>query len=181
MFIEDGAGVGPDAKVNKFQQLDTFSIISPEDRFANKEGKTWTIRSNTTPVGAADYIFYFKNTGTKTYAITDVRAFPSGASKLLIEVVEGTPTFAAGADLTPVARNLGSSEPITATIKEDTNTTGLTSKGVLFTLPCEASVEKHLRTTSNIIIPPGQAIAMQTEGTTTVDCIWSVTEIDLEL
>lgn len=181
MYIQDGAGVGPDAKVNRFQQIDVFAIIEPEDRFANKQGKTWTIRSNTTPVGASDYIFYFKNIGTKTYAVTDIRAFSSGASKLLVEGVEGTPTFTAGVDLTPVARNLGSSEPVTATIKEDTNTTGLTTKGVLFTIPCEASIEKHLRTTSNIIIPPGTAIAMKTEGTTAVDCIWSFTEIDLDL
>ena len=182
MKIEDGTGNGVFAKVNAQKQLDTFSIIEPEDRFLNKKGKTWSIESNTTPVGANDFIFYFKNTGTETYAVTDIRASCAGASTLTINAVSGTPTFAAGSDLTPVARNRGSSETITGTIKEDTNTTGLTDDGTLFFLECDtANRLEHIKTTSNIIIPPGQAFAMQTDGTTAVRVLWSFTVIDEDL
>lgn len=182
MLIGDGKGKNGYAAVNKNQQLDTFSITEPEDRFLNKQGKTWSVKSETTPVGAGDYIFYLKNTGTETYAITDVRAECGAESRLTIHKVDGTPTFAAGADLTPVARNIGSSEPVTATIKEDTNTTGLTDQGEIFFVKCKTAGELyHLRTTSNIIIPPGTAIAAQSSAATSNRVTWSLTVIDPEL
>jgi hypothetical protein len=175
MKIEDGTGSASLAKVNSKFQLSTFSISEPEDKFENRSGNTWSITSSTTPVGTNDYIFYFKNTSNNVaYVITDVRAVAAGATLLSIDFVEGTPTFAAGSDLTPVSRNLGSSNTISATIKEDTNTTGLTDKGRLFPIQVEAANKMaHLRTTSNIIIPPGQAIAMESSAIQAVTCTWS--------
>ena len=122
MKIEDGTGSASLAKVNSEFQLSTFAISEPEDKFENRSGNTWSITASTTPVGTNDYIFYFKNTSNNvTYVITDIRATAAAATLLSIDVVSGTPTFTAGADLTPVNRNLGSSNTISATIKEDTN------------------------------------------------------------
>ena len=179
MRIKDGGGSSREAKVTENQQLETFSVVEPGDKFNNRFGKTWTINSTSTPVGANDYIFYFKNTGTKTYALTDVRATAAAATLLSLDHVSGTPTFAAGTDLTPVNRNLTSSETIDATIKQDTNTTGLTDLGRLFPIQVESANKlAHLRTTSNILIPPGQAIAIESSALTAVDLTVSITVLD---
>ena len=178
MKLEDGTGGGNFAEVDEKKNLHTFSVTEPEDKAQNKLGEVWSVLSNTTPVGANDYIFYFKNTGTETLAITDIRASAGGASKLYIQKVSGTPTFAAGADLTPLARNLGSSKTITGTLKEDTNTTGLTVDGTLFVLPCPVADTLYaISTSANILIPQGQAIAMYTTGTTAVEVVWSFTTL----
>lgn len=173
MKIDDGKGTGKQAEVDSYFRLKTQSVVLPEDKQQNINGAVWSVKQSTTPVGANDYLFYFKNTGTETYAITDIRAWVAGASKLYIQAVTGVATHAAGVDLTPVTRNLGSSKTITGTLKEDTNTTGLTGSD-LFVIPCPvADTLYHLSTSSNIIIPPGQAIAMYTTGTTAVETIWS--------
>jgi len=179
MKIEDGTGKGYKARVDDENRLRAFAVTEPEDKHINREGKCWSVTQSTTPVGANDYVFYFKNTGTETIAITDVRAFCAGASILYIVVADGTPSYTASADLTPVARNLGSSKTITATIKEDTNITGITNGGALFSIPCPvANTEYHLRTSSNIIVPQGQAVAMYTTGTTAVESLWSIVGLD---
>jgi len=173
MRIAGSSGV--EAAVDEKERLSTFSVTEPEDKFINIDGKVWSVVQSTTPVGANDYIFYFKNTGSDTVNITDIRANCAGASKLYIQQVTGTPTYAAGADLTPTARNLGSSKTIAGTIKEDTNTTNLTVLGTLFVICCPtASTEYSLKTSANIIVPQGQAVAMYTTGTTAVETIWSM-------
>ena len=180
MRLEDGGGKNGEAKVNANQQLDTFSVIEPEDKFNNRNGKTWSVTQSTTPVGANDYIFYFKNTSNnETYAVTDVRATAAAATLLSIDAVSGTPTYTAGADITPVNRNRGASDTMSATIKEDTNTTGLTDEGRLFPVQVEAANKlAHLRTSANIIIPPGQAIAMESSAATAVVTTWSFTILE---
>jgi hypothetical protein len=180
MKIEDGTGSSRQARVNANSQIDTFAVVEAEDKFNSKSGKTWSVTQSTTPVGANDYIFYFKNTSNnQTYVVTDVRATAAAATLLSIDAVEGTPTYAAGADLTPVNRNRGKSETITGTIKEDTNTTGLTDLGRLFPVQVEGANQlSHLRTTSNIIIPPGQAIAMESSAATAVVTTWSFSVLE---
>lgn len=179
MKLQDGNGSGRLAKVNSKNELAVFAVTEPEDKFNNRSGKVWSITSSTTAVGTDDYIFYFKNTGSEVYAITDVRAYSSAATTLSIDAVSGTPTFAAGSDLTPVNRNLGRSDTMTATIKEDTNTTGLTDNGQLFFIRLDtANEQEHLRTSSNILITPGQAIALTTSAATLVTCLWSFTTLE---
>ena len=174
MKVLDGTGNGYYAKVDSENRVHTYSTSEPEDKHINRVGKVWSVISNTTPVGANDYIFYFKNDGTEEIGITDIRASAGAASKLYIRSVSGTPTYTASSDLTPIARNLGSSKTLTATIKEDTNITNLTDEGHLFVIPCPvADTLYHLRTSSNIIIPQGKAIAMYTTGTSAVEVTWS--------
>lgn len=183
MRLEDGAGNNGDAKVNHNQQLDTFSVIEPEDKYNARNGKTWSVTQSTTPVGANDYVFYFKNTSNnETYVVTDVRATAAAATLLSIDAVSGTPTFTAGADLSQVNRNRGASATMTATIKEDTDTTGLTDDGRIFPLQVEAANKlAHLRTSSNIHIPPGQAIAMESSAVTAVTTTWSFSILEDDL
>jgi len=180
MKIEDGTGTSREARVNQKNMVDVFAVVEAEDKLSAKEGKTWSVTQSTTPVGTNDYIFYFKNTSNDTtYVITDIRATAGAATLLSIDHVEGTPTFAAGADLTPVNRNLGAQVSITGTIKEDTNTTGLTDLGRLFPIQVEtANKLAHLRTTSNIIIPPGQAVAMESSVATAVVSTWSFSVLE---
>ena len=179
MKIQDGKGKGNFAQVDDENRVHTFSVIEPEDKHINREGKVWSVLANTTPAGSGDGIFYFKNTGTAEIAFTDIRVSCAGASQLNIKQVSGTPTFASGTDLTPVARNLGSSKTITGTIKQDTNTTSLTDEGTLFFIECPAAdTLYHLSTSSNIIIPQGQAIAMYTTGTTAVESLWSFASLE---
>jgi hypothetical protein len=168
MKLEDGKGTGVQARVNANQQLDVFAVVEAEDKYEARRGKTWSVTSSSSAAGANDYIFYFENTGTETYVITDIRAISSsGAALLSVDAVSGTPTFTSGTDLTPVNRNRGSSATMTATIKQDTNTTGLTDDGRLFPIQIEGTAQlAHLRTSSNIIIPPGQAIAIEVDAPT---------------
>lgn len=174
MMLNDGTGTGNRAKVDDKNRLTTLAITETLDKQINRDGKVWSVTSNTTAVGANDFIFYLKNTGDELITITDIRASSGAATKLYIQAVDGTPTFTAGADLTPVNRNRGQVAVPTATIKEDTNTTGLSDEGTLFILPCPtANTLYHIRTTSGIIIPKGQAIAAYTSAATSLEVVWS--------
>lgn len=180
MKIEDGTGSSRQARVTDDNQLSVAAITEPQDKFQNRIGNTWSVTQSTTPVGANDYIFYFKNTSSSiTYVITDVRATAAAATLLSIDYVEGSPTYTAASDLTPVPRNLGISTLISSTIKEDTDITGLTDNGRLFPLQVESANKlSHLRTSSNIIIPPGQAVAMASSAVTAVESTWSISVLE---
>ena len=179
MKITDGSGSSLEARGNSKQQLDVFAVVEPEDKLENRNGNSWTISASSTPVGANDYIFYFKNTSTVTYAITDVRVTAAAATKLSVDHVSGAPTFASGTDLTPVNKNIGKSNTVSATIKQDTNTTGLSDLGRLYPIQVEAANKMaKLSMSANIIIPPGQAIAMESSAATAVESDWSLTVIE---
>ena len=146
------------------------SIDQPVDQHINHHtGKVWSVSFfDINPVGAGDYVFYFKNSGSAEIAISDFRMSASTTvSRIFIDAVSGTPSFAAGADLTPVSRNIGTSPTIDAIIKSDTDTTGLTNDGVLFFMDLD-TVDKmfHLSTSSKIVIPQGKSIAIRFEAAT---------------
>ena len=58
MKIEDGTGKGYFANVDDEFRLSTFAVTEPEEKHVNREGKVWSVLSTSTPVGAADYVFY---------------------------------------------------------------------------------------------------------------------------
>lgn len=142
-------------------QVDAVSETS--DRHLNIEHeKVWSLPfEGIDPVGADDYFLYIKNTGSANLAITDFRLESSVIGTVEVHSVAGTAVYTADADITPVNRHVGSIEAPTAIIKTDTNTTGLTNNGVFFWINTDV-VDKtiHLHTSSNIIIPPGQAVAL---------------------
>jgi len=173
--LQDGA-TGTTAEVDSAQRLSTFSITEPEDKHVNKEGRVWSVYFTVTPAGANDYFFYLKNTGTNDLFISDIRISSSVASTIFYEVVSGTPSYITGTDITPTNRNLGSSQVPTATVKYDTDITGLTSGGVIFFEECTTANQRYkISTSSNIIIPQGKAIAFKREAATgAIECVVSL-------
>jgi len=178
MKIEDGKGTGYSVKIDKFNRLNTYSVNIPEDKQNNRDGKAWSLYGSTTPVGANDYFFYIKNTGSLDLAISDIRIKSTVATDIMVEHVTGNPSYTASADITPSNRNLGSSAIPIATIKKDTDITGLTTKSTLFFIRLAANTFFKFTTTSNIIIPQGSSLALKrVESTGLIDFVVSLAEI----
>mgnify|MGYP001124260782 CR=1 FL=1 len=151
--------------VTSENRLKTRSITESFDTHENFHGgKVWSVSFfDINPVGANDKFFYLENTGTKDLAISDVRmSCTTTTGRMYIKKVTGTPTFTAGADLTPISRNLSKSPNLTATVKSDTDITGLTDDGTIFHMELD-TVDKlfHLSTSSLIIVGPGKAVALE--------------------
>jgi len=173
---------GPYAGVTKENRLKTRSVGELFDAHENHHhGTVWSLPFfDIDPVGANDKFFYITNTGTKDIAISDARvSCGTTTGRMYIKKVTGTPTFTAGADITPVTRNTVKSPNLGATVKSDTDTTGLTDDGTIFFLELD-TVDKlfHLKTSSLIIISPGKAVALEwVAATGTVSGIVSVIEL----
>lgn len=181
MRLEDGSGKGNSLKIDDKLRARTFSVVEVEDRSINiQNGKVWSLKVETTPTGANDYFFYLKNTGTTALAITDIRFMCAAAETIHIEKVSGDPSYTAASDVTPISRNLGSSRIPTATIKQDTDITSLSSEGEVFFERADTPNKlEHLRTSSNIIIPQGTSIAIKAAtGTNLITAIISLVELE---
>lgn len=152
------------ARVDAEGNLMVDAITKPEDRHANiSHQQVWSLPFRAIdPVGAGDFFFYFKNTGSEDYILTDFRGATTVAGYIDIVHVTGTPVYTAAVDITPVNRFVGSSKTPDATARTDTDVTGLVDAGVFFTIDvATANQLHHLRTTAGIIIPPGQAVALR--------------------
>jgi hypothetical protein len=170
---------GPDGQVvdvDVENRLKTFSIAQNEDKHANTEERYWSVFVSITPTGANDKFFYLKNSGTKDLYITDVRISCSAVSQMLYKYVSGTAVGGTEAQVT--SRKLGSPKTPDAAILEGADITGLTDIGVIFHEECHtANKMESLKTTSNIIIPQGQAIAFERVAATgDITCVISVSE-----
>jgi len=177
--IEDGAGKGYSARVNDMNRLQTSAITETTDRHQNESGRMWTIYFEVTPVGANDYFFYIENTGSETLHITDIRISSSVATQMKYHFVSGTPSYTTTKTATTTTRNSNSSRVPTATIRDDTDITGLTSEGVIFFDQCAvADTMYHLKTTSNVRIEPGGKFAIEKVAATgDVICNVSLVEV----
>ena len=170
---------GPDGNavdVDDKNRLSVFSVTQKEDKHLNTEGGAFSVDFSVTPAGANDYFFYLKNTGLKDLFMTDIRISSSVPTTLFYEHVSGTPVFAAEADAGITSRKLGSASELQVDAKFDTDITGLTSLGNLFFEECAvADVRYKLSTSSNIIIPQGQAVAFRRVAATgTITAVVSV-------
>jgi len=168
---------GPDGRVVEVDlenRLLTFSIVQAEDKHANTEGRQWSVFFEVTPTAANDKFFYLKNTGTKDLFITDVRIKSSVITELLYKRVTGVAV--GGSDSEVTSRKLGSTAGPTAIIQDGVDITGLADGGTLFFEDCNpADKLQQLKTTSNIIIPQGQAIAFErVEATGLITCVISL-------
>jgi len=179
--ISDGKGRGYRAEVNAENKLQTVSISKTNDFHINDvHGKYWSCPFGPQdPTGANDYVFYIKNTGDKDLGITDIRVSCTGAASQ-IQINSVTGTAASGSTVTPVNRNLGSSQVISGTVEEGTDITGLTNAGTLFYMELAAvATLYHLKTTSNIIIPKGSAVGiLVVTATSVVTGVISVIELE---
>jgi hypothetical protein len=169
---------GQVADVDDQNRLKVFSIAEPQDKDLNTKGRSWTLQFTNTPTGAGDNFFFLRNDSTKDLFVTDIRISSSVVTEILYNHVSGTPV--GGTAVTPLNRNLGNSRTPTATIEQGVDITGLTDIGVIFFEECSiANTLFHLKTTSTIIIPQGQAIAFQrVEATGLIECVVSLAEAE---
>jgi hypothetical protein len=160
--ITDGKGTGNRVRVDSENRLSTVAVTQSNDFHVNQiDGKYWSCPFGPQdPAGANDYVFYIKNTGDEDLGITDIRLSCTGAASQ-IQINSVTGTAVGGNTITPIPRNLGSSQVIAGIVEEDTDITGLTNIGTLFYMELTAvATLYHLKTTSNIIIPKGSAVGI---------------------
>lgn len=152
---------GQVADVDDENRLSTFAITQNDDRHANTEGRYWSIFVAVTPTDANDKFFYLRNDGTKELSITDIRVSCSAVSQLLYKRVTGTPV--GGTEVTEItSRKLSNPSTPNATVEQGADITGLIDAGVLFFEECDVINRlEHLKTSSSIIIPQGQAVAFE--------------------
>lgn len=180
MAIIADASTGITAIVDIEGRLKTFSISQAEDKHTNTEGHYNSIYFQVTPAAANDKFVYLQNTGTEDVSITDIRMSSTVATNILLKKVTGTPVYVTGTDTEITNRNLGSSKSPDVIAKYDTDITALVDGGVLLFQECPvANTLYHLKTSSNIIIPQGQAVALERVAATgLITCIISLTKAD---
>ena len=181
MAIIQDAASGKTAIVNSSHRLLVGSVSRSEDRQSNINGDYYSAFFQVTPAATNDYFFYLRNDGVDDVTVTDFRMSSTALTRLLIHRVVGAPVFS-GTDTTAItSRNLGSSKEPIVTARDDADITGLTSEGIMFFEDMSAvDTLFDLRLSSTIIIPQGQAIAMQLIGATgviTVDV--SISKVDI--
>lgn len=161
-----------------------------EDRHINQiSGKVWSIDLDGVLANAGTYVAWFRNTGQAFYHLTDMRAHCLDAASILDldEVIVGTiGNNTALSDSTIASRNLGNTVAPTGDADYATDATGLTGLTKISTIFHAGSLDNqssHLRTTSNIIIPPGGSLAVKVitaNATNGLQITWSIVEVEHE-
>lgn len=168
MFIQ-GNRSGRFADVNDDFQLLSDSTARHRSEFLNvKDGKVWALDIDAIdPAGAADKFFYIKNTGTVDIKIHSIRISSTVAGFVSVKKVSGTASFTAGADVTPLSMRTNTAPVVQATIKTDTDTTGLTDQGVFDRISLDTADREILHTyESTIMIGAGGAVALEWSAAT---------------
>ena len=163
-IIRDGSGTGRSLTITDENKALVSATTISRDSFINTNyQKVWSLPFEAVdPAGADDYFFYMTNTGAVNLRITDIRLHSTVVGVAKVMGVSGTPSYASATAVSPANRSIGSSRLPPATVNVDANITGLTSLGTIFHMVCDtAGKTLHLRTSANIIIPPGQALALQ--------------------
>ena len=98
MIIKDGTGGGKTLAIDEENRARTFAVTQLFDQHVNTHDfKVWSLPfDGIDPVGADDYFFYFKNTGTEDIRVTDIRIKSSVAGTVEVHHVTGTASFTAG-------------------------------------------------------------------------------------
>jgi len=165
MIIKDGTGTGKTLSITAENRARTDTVTRSLTQHINEEyEKHFSLTFDAIdPVGADDYFFYIKNTGTKTIHATKFRFRSTVAGSVELHRVTGTASFASETVITPVNRTLGSTNTVTAVTSADTNTTGISEAGIMLRMRLAVVDTDYVdEAPSHIIIPPGQAMA----------CLW---------
>lgn len=171
---------GKAARVDGDGRLAVFADQETFEKHRNREAEAFSVHFTVTPVGANDFFYYLRNDGTKDIFIHKIRVASTVATELTYEFVSGTPVFitgaGAGSDPAVTAKNLGSPNTLTSLNKFDTDITGLTSEGIIYFEKIDVINKRFtLESSSNIIIPQGQAIAFKRVAATgAIDCVVSL-------
>ena len=176
MKLQGGNNPQNNVHVDADGRIQAFAISEPEDKATNQKGRAWSVYFDVTPT-AGEYFFYLKNNGIIEVDLTDIRVVFDGANELTYEVVSGTAVPTGAVTTSVTSRNLGFDLPLSADVEAAASFAGLTGLGVLF-VEASASVgeRRSLRTSSNIIIPQGKAIAFKAVNSTGMRFVLSVVE-----
>jgi len=161
MILEDGR-TGDTAEVTSENALKISGPVQTVDFHSTIEHQQyWTLPfEDIDPTAADDYFFYLKNTGTVLLSVPDIRLSTTVVGAVQVKWVTGT-AGGSPTDVTPVNRYLGSPNVPVATIQTDPDITGLSDAGELFRIDLGAVGTLYkMHSTGNIMIPPGQAIAL---------------------
>ena len=169
--------------------------VQAEDRHINQHnGKVWSvdldeIDTNASTKATPLYVAYFQNTSDFHYHMTDMRAHCHDNAGM-IDVDEVTVgTIGNNTSFLPnqvASRNVGTSSSPTGNMASATSATGLTGLTKVANLFHAGSLDNkssHLRTTSNVIIPPGTSVAIAVRAlnaTNGVSFTWSLVEVSHE-
>jgi len=161
-----------------------------EDRHINQHnGKVWSIDMDGVAANAGAYVAWFQNTSQVNYHMTDMRAHCLDAASILDidEVTVGTignnTAFLPGS---VASRNIGNSTVPVGNMDYAASAAGLTGLTKITTIFHAGSLDNqssHLSTSSNIIIPPGAALAVKViaaNSTNGVTITWSMVEVEHE-
>lgn len=174
---------GPDgtvANIDAAGRLYTLSTSLNVDQFLVTGGRTLSMVVPTvTPVGANDYFFYIKNNGTTNIAVGQISFMAAAPTTVWVDQVSGTPVYVtnggAGSDPDVVNLRLGNPTQPIATIKYDTDITGIVQEGPLFFERCAVADTRYfLQTISGISIPTGQALAFRSSVSTAITMVSSL-------
>ena len=166
------------------------SSSEAEDRHINQHsGKVWSIDLDGAVANAGTYVAWFQNTSQANYHMTDMRAHCLDAASML-DIDEVTvATIGNNTNFLPnqvASRNIGNSTVPIGNMDyatDATGLTGLTKVANIFHAGDMDNRSSHLSTTSNIIIPPGAALAIKVataNATNGVTFTWSMVEVEHE-
>ena len=167
-----------------------FSSSESEDRHVNQHnGKVWSIDLDGVAANAGTYVAWFQNTSNVFYHMTDMRAHCLDAASILdIDEVTVT-TIGNNTAFIPnqvASRNIGNSTVPTGSMDYATSATGLTGLTKVANIFHAGNLDNkssHLSTSSNIIIPPGAALAINVitaNATLGITFTWSMVEVEHE-
>ena len=167
------------------------AAVEAEDRHINiVNGKVWSIDLDDAVANAGTYVAYFQNTSQVNYHMTDMRAHCQDAASILDVDEVSVGTVGNNTSFLPNqvnSRQIGNSTVPTGNMAyatDATGLTGLTKVGSIFHTGSLDNQTSHLRTTSNIIIPPGAALAIKVitaNATNGIKFTWSMVEVPLEI
>ena len=186
MIIRDSL-TGNAVEIDSENRLLAFSVIEEEDRHINKhKGKVWSADMDGVNINAAAYIAWFQNTSDVNYHMTDMRVHCLDAASIIDIDIVTVGTIGNNTAFAPSAvssRNLGNSNNPTGNMDYAASATGLaglTKVANLFHAGSLDNKSSHLKTSSNIIIPPSAALAIKVvtaNATNGVTATWSLVEV----
>jgi len=179
------------AAIDSQGRISVIAASESEDRHINQvSGKVWSIDLDGAVANAGTYIAWFQNTSQVFYHMTDMRAHCNDAASILDidEVTVGTIGNHTAFLPTQVAsRNIGNSTVPVGNMDYATNATGLTGLTKVANIFHAGNLDNkssHLSTSSNIIIPPGAALAINVitaNATNGITFTWSMVEVEHEI
>ena len=171
MQIEGGL-TGIKADVTRINQLETFSqSIRPEWWSAVVDGRLFTLNSGAQILAGAAVFMYISNTGNADLVIASIDVHATAAGKFEVDEVTGTPV--GGTAIVERPRKLGSPNELSGTFEAAISITGLTSAETHAMAFVDGTSSKKVEGVENapIVIPTGQAIALDFDAAATVTAI----------